>query len=71
LVNQQYLTKHPTTIGFINPLIYSIGQGSNYSSAFHDITSGNNGSFSTEKGYDLVTGWGSPNGSGLINLLAQ
>jgi hypothetical protein len=22
------------------------------------------------KGYDLVTGWGSPNGAGLINTLA-
>jgi hypothetical protein len=27
-------------------------------------------STSTEKGYDLVTGWGSPNGIALINALA-
>jgi hypothetical protein len=27
---------------------------------FHDITSVSNGTYPTEKGYDLVTGWGSP-----------
>src|SRR5262249_20105835 len=43
---------------------------------FHDITTGNNtnsGSptnFFAVAGYDLATGWGSPNGSNLINLLA-
>ena len=36
---------------------------------FHDITSGTSGSYSAVTGYDLVTGWGSPNGQGLINAL--
>ena len=40
------------------------------STLFHDITSGTSGSYKAGTGYDLVTGWGSPNGSGLINLLA-
>jgi len=44
--------------------------GSGYAAAFHDITSGSNG-FPTEIGYDLVTGWGSPNGAGLINALTS
>ena len=44
--------------------------GSSYAADFHDITSGSNGTYSTEKGYDLVTGWGSPNGVALINRLA-
>jgi kumamolisin len=70
LVNQQSVTYSGKTVGFINPTIYSIGLGSNYSTGFHDITSGSNGTYSTQKGYDLVTGWGSPNGTGLINLLA-
>ena len=65
LVNQQ----SGTSLGFINPGIYSIGLGSSYSTAFHDITSGSNGTYSTQKGYDLVTGWGSPNGAGLITAL--
>jgi hypothetical protein len=43
--------------------------GSSYGANFHDIISGTNGSYSAETGYDLVTGWGSPNGTGLINSL--
>jgi subtilase family serine protease len=56
-------------IGFINPIIYPIGEGSNYHTDFHDITSGSNGAYSAAPGYDLVTGWGSPNGQNLINAL--
>ncbi|HJP73387.1 MAG TPA: S53 family peptidase [Pseudonocardiaceae bacterium] len=47
----------------------SIGNGSSYSSAFNDITSGSNGSFSAGPGYDNVTGWGSPIASGLYTAL--
>ncbi|HMD41847.1 MAG TPA: hypothetical protein VKH45_02130 [Candidatus Acidoferrum sp.] len=43
---------------------------SNYQTDFHDISSGSSGSYSAVVGYDLVTGWGSPNGTGLINALA-
>jgi subtilase family serine protease len=70
LVNQQSVAMGMNTLGFINPTIYSIGLSSSYLSNFHDITSGNNGTYLTEPGYDLVTGWGSPNGNGLINSLA-
>ncbi len=70
LVNQQSVLITGKTLGFINPTIYSIGLGSSYGADFHDITSGKNGTYSAQKGYDLVTGWGSPNGSGLINSLA-
>jgi subtilase family serine protease len=69
LVNQQALANGNPLLGFINPLIYPLGLGSGYAAAFHDITSGSNG-FSAVAGYDLATGWGSPNGSGLINALA-
>ncbi len=74
LVNQQYVANGNANgeggVGFINPTIYTIGLGTSYSTAFHDIISGSNGTYSTEKGYDLVTGWGSPKGGGLINALA-
>ncbi len=70
LVNQQSVAYGQGTLGFINPTIYSIGLGTSYNSNFHDITSGSNGTYATQKGYDLVTGWGSPNGTGLINTLA-
>jgi subtilase family serine protease len=70
LVNQQAVTNGSSTLGFINPTIYSIGKGASYPEDFHDITSGSNGTYSAVPGYDLVTGWGSPNGTGLINALA-
>src|SRR5580700_2791158 len=56
-------------LGFIDPAMYTIGLGSSYDTDFHDITSGTSGSYSAVTGYDLVTGWGSPNGTGLINAL--
>jgi kumamolisin len=69
LINQQSVANSNGPLGFINPSLYSIGAGSSYASDFHDITSGSNG-YSATSGYDLVTGWGSPNGIGLINALA-
>lgn len=69
LVNQQALANGNKALGFINPSLYSIGAGSNYTTDFHDVTSGSNG-YSATTGYDLVTGWGSPNGAGLLNALA-
>jgi kumamolisin len=68
LANQQEVAKGGKPLGFINPTLYTIGLGSSYDTDFHDITSGSNG-YPATKGYDLATGWGSPNGSGLINSL--
>jgi uncharacterized repeat protein (TIGR03803 family) len=79
LANQLALTNGEPTVGFINPLVYAMGKGSNslsYTSLFHDITTGNNESsrspnrFSAVPGYDLCTGWGTPLGSNLIAALA-
>jgi subtilase family serine protease len=69
LVNQQVVANGDPTLGFINPAVYNIGVGSSYDSDFHDITSGSNG-YPAVTGYDLATGWGSPNGTNLINALA-
>jgi uncharacterized repeat protein (TIGR03803 family) len=79
LVNQAALTNGEPTIGLINPVVYGMGKGSNalgYTQLFHDITTGNNESsqsptrFSAVAGYDLCTGWGTPQGSSLLNALA-
>jgi uncharacterized repeat protein (TIGR03803 family) len=75
LVNQQAVANGASTVGFLNPALYAIGQGANYSAAFHDITSGNNfqsggPDFPAETGYDLCTGWGTPTGTSIINALA-
>ncbi len=69
LVNQQAMANGGSPVGFINPTIYTQNVTASYKTNFHDITSGTSGSFSAVTGYDLVTGWGSPN-SGLINALA-
>jgi subtilase family serine protease len=69
LVNQQSVANGNKTLGFINPTIYTIGAGSSYDTDFHDITSGSNG-YSATTGYDLATGWGSPNGTALVAALA-
>ncbi len=70
LVNQQLANNGQPTIGFLNPTIYAQNVTSIYDTDFHDITSGTSGSYSAVTGYDLVTGWGSPNGVALINALA-
>jgi subtilase family serine protease len=69
LANQQ-AAANGDTIGFINPILYPAALTSSYGSYFHDITSGSCGTYSGITGYDLCTGWGSPNTTGIINLLA-
>jgi subtilase family serine protease len=70
LINQQRASAGKGTIGFISPDIYAENAtAATYAADFHDITSGKSGSFSAVKGFDLVTGWGSPT-SGLITELA-
>ena len=69
-------------LGNINPILYGLGG----TSAFHDVTTGNNSSpcahgspdcqtatsigYSAAPGYDLATGWGSIDASNLANAWA-
>jgi subtilase family serine protease len=69
LANQQ-AAANGDTIGFINPILYPAALTSSYGTYFHDITSGSCGTYSGLAGFDLCTGWGSPNTTGIINLLA-
>jgi subtilase family serine protease len=69
LANQQ-AAANGDTIGFINPILYPAALTSSYGTYFHDITSGSCGTYSGITGYDLCTGWGSPNTTGIISLLA-
>jgi subtilase family serine protease len=68
---------HGHTLGFLNDKLYSIAEGSSYSSDFHDITVGNNQLLNTPSGntagtgYDLATGWGTPNVANLVASLAS
>ncbi|HEY1767345.1 MAG TPA: protease pro-enzyme activation domain-containing protein [Terracidiphilus sp.] len=79
LVNQQAAQQGEPAVGFLDPLLYTLGQSSNYADQFHDVVIGNNDArgnccgwpyYNAVPGYDLVTGWGSPSGQGLIDALA-
>jgi hypothetical protein len=74
LINQQAIANGKPTVGFLNPVLYLIGNSypSKYASDFHDITIGNNNGIGTIgynacTGYDLCSGWGTPAGQSLIN----
>jgi kumamolisin len=62
LMNQKL--GHP--VGFLNPMLYGSLQGKG---ATHDITVGDNGSYSAKAGWDPCTGWGSPDGAKLLKAL--
>lgn len=63
-------------LGYLNPTLYGIAEGSGYSSAFHDITVGNDQlagtpfGYSAHAGYDIASGWGTPQVGNLVSALA-
>ncbi|MFG1644115.1 protease pro-enzyme activation domain-containing protein [Amycolatopsis sp. NPDC049252] len=69
MVNQKAKAGGKANLGGINPALYSIAKGGSYSSNFHDVTSGSNGTYSAGTGYDLCTGWGSMQGDTLADSL--
>jgi subtilase family serine protease len=67
-------------LGFVNPAIYRIARSPASPAAFHDVTSGTNTvqdppvtitGYRAGRGWDPVTGWGSPNAQVLVPLLAK
>jgi xanthomonalisin len=69
LANQQAALDGKPPVGFINPAIYALAGGSNYTTLFHDEVKGKSGVYMCTKSYDLVTGLGSPQGQTFINAL--
>jgi subtilase family serine protease len=69
LANELASATSAQPVGFLNPPIYAIGAGTAYHTAFHDEIHGYNGKYSAGPGFDLVTGFGSPHGDGLIDAL--
>jgi subtilase family serine protease len=69
MANEQAVNHGKTTLGFLNPKLYHIGVEKIYDANFHDITKGSNGKYMAVIGFDLVTGWGSPKASNLIDTL--
>lgn len=76
LANQQAAAYSKPAVGFAAPTLYAAGKSASYLSDFNDITTGNNfwafmvTNFPAVAGYDLCTGWGTPSGDNLIDLLA-
>ncbi len=54
-----------TSVGYLNPLLYSAG----VESTLHDITVGSNGGYNAGKGWDPCTGLGTPDGAALLGAL--
>jgi subtilase family serine protease len=77
LANEQAAASGHPPVGFANPTLYELARGPEHGALFHDVTIGNNTNLSVDyeffaqPGYDLCTGWGTPNGSNLLNALAQ
>lgn len=85
LANERAEKAGTGSVGFANPVIYTVAGGSKYAANFNDVTTGTsttggsttNGCASPPPvvvkntagtGYDLATGWGSPNAPLLTNL---
>jgi kumamolisin len=66
LLNEARANAGLNPIGLLGPAIYPL----NGTTAFNDVTMGNNGSYSAGPGYDLCTGLGSPNIANLATALA-
>ncbi|HTB35129.1 MAG TPA: T9SS type A sorting domain-containing protein, partial [bacterium] len=78
LVNQQAVVSgRQPGLGLANYAFYALGKGGSYGSVFHDINDSSNNnlanlypvSYNAVNGYDLCTGWGSPNGLAMVNAL--
>ncbi len=75
LINQDEAELGQAPVGFLNPALYALGR-TNEAISFHDVTVGNNTNYANptgfycQPGYDLCTGWGTPNGSNTINTIA-
>jgi subtilase family serine protease len=63
-------------LGQINPTLYTLASGPNYSTYLYDVTNGNNQAdpavpgYSATTGWDPVTGLGTPNAAALVPALA-
>ena len=74
IVNSMRVAAGKATLNGTDTAVYSVAKAS-YSTNYHDITSGTNGTCGTlctaTTGYDYVTGLGSPQASSVINALAN
>jgi subtilase family serine protease len=70
LVNEKAAVAGKPPVGFLNPTLYAQGHTHDYKETFHDVAKGKSGIYNAVKNYDLVTGFGSPLGKGLVQILS-
>ena len=70
LVNEARHKAKKESLPFLNPILYSMGQA-DYAACFNDITQGSNGYYDAGKGWDAVTGLGSPKAYALFKYLVN
>src|SRR5262249_16782116 len=68
--NNNNIANSRPKIGFLAPILYSLGQSFHASKNFYDITSGTNG-LTPGPGFDEASGWGSPDVDKLANNLVD
>jgi kumamolisin len=71
LANQQAALLNKRPLGFLNPILYTVGGAGNYKKSFHDETRGNNQRYIATTNFDLVTGFGSPAAQETIDALIK
>lgn len=67
LLNQSLTGQKTGSFGNMNAALYSVAKSQ--PNAFHDVKSGDNLHYQATAGYDLATGWGSPDANQLVQGL--
>ena len=74
IADANQLAGHP--LGFLNEALYRLGDSSDAAASFHDITVGNNNfggvtGYNATPGWDLASGWGTPQAETLVTNLIK
>ena len=69
LVNEYRASYGQGRVGFLNPIIYTLGTNPDYNTYFNDIKDGStDGYYKAVNGYDLCTGWGTIKGIATLEV---
>jgi subtilase family serine protease len=77
LANQARSKLGKPSLGYLNKRLYALAESGAYGSDFHDITVGSNQAagtpfgYSAGSGYDIASGWGTPQVANLVAALAN
>ena len=76
LINEYLASQGLGRLGFLNPIVYAIGANpADYAAAFRDVDDGgytacDSTTFHSQPGYDVTSGWGSPDFAQLAPIVA-